>query len=75
MIVVRSNEVNEDDAAWQSALKTWRHTARRMTGNRIEVIEYNEQEVGRLLQSGAINAADVVTGVRMGWRTAGRDHE
>jgi predicted nucleotidyltransferase len=52
VIVVRSEDVDDDDVAWRYAVETWRQTARRLTGNRVEVIEVNEHEVGQLLQSG-----------------------
>jgi len=49
---VRSRDVDNDDDAWRSAVETFRQTARRLTGNRVEVIEVGELEVGRLLRSG-----------------------
>ena len=52
VIVVRSEDVDEDDVAWRSAMETWRQTARRLTGNRVEVIEVSEHEVGQVIHSG-----------------------
>jgi len=149
VIMVRSGDIDDDDALWRSAAETWRQKAQRLTGNRVEVIEVNEHEVRRLLHSGqplwtdvqadgivvfgtglagltpgalprqtrtrpvssaqagaylvegeeylaaasseleagraiaatslaihaAINAADAVTGLRMGRRAAGQDHD
>jgi hypothetical protein len=52
VIMVRSGDVDEDDALWRSAAETWRQNAQRLTGNRVEVIEVHEHEVGRLFHSG-----------------------
>ncbi|MDQ6614516.1 MAG: helix-turn-helix domain-containing protein [Actinomycetota bacterium] len=52
VIMVRSGDVDEDDALWRSASETWRQNAQRLTGNRVEVIEVDEHEVRRLLHSG-----------------------
>lgn len=52
VIMVRSGDVDEDDALWRSAAETWRQNAQRLTGNRVEVIEVDEHEVRRLLHNG-----------------------
>jgi hypothetical protein len=51
VIMVRSGDVDEDDALWRSAAETWRQKAQRLTGNRVEVTEVSEHEVRRLLHS------------------------
>jgi len=59
VIVVRSADVDEDDAAWRSAVESWRRDARRLTGNRVEVIEVDEHEFRRLPESGRPLWSDV----------------
>jgi predicted nucleotidyltransferase len=51
VVIVRSRDVPEDDVAWRSAVELWRNRARRLTGNRVEVLEVGEIEMGRLLRS------------------------
>jgi DNA-binding transcriptional ArsR family regulator len=78
VIMVRSGDVDEDDALWRSAAETWRQNAQRLTGNRVEVIEVDEQEVRRLLHSGQPLWTDVqadgivVFGTGLAELTAGR---
>jgi hypothetical protein len=49
--VVRPVEVSEEDEAWRSGLEGWRRHARRITGNRAEIVEVDEREIARLLTS------------------------
>ena len=51
VVVVRARDVHEDDARWRSAAEHWRYSARRSTGNRVEVVEVGELEANRLLRS------------------------
>jgi len=51
VVVVRSRDVDEDDPAWRSTTERWRDQARRLTGNRVQVLEIGEVEVARLLRS------------------------
>jgi DNA-binding transcriptional ArsR family regulator len=51
VVVVRPAEVAEEDQAWGSGLEGWRRHARRITGNRAEIVEVDEREVARLLAS------------------------
>jgi predicted nucleotidyltransferase len=50
VVIVRSRDIHEDDVAWRSAVESWRHSARRLTGNRVEVVEVGEMEVARLVR-------------------------
>lgn len=50
IVIVRSLNVHEDDAAWQKALNGWRNRARRLTGNRVDMLEVGEIEIRRLLR-------------------------
>lgn len=49
--VVRPAGVDEDDNNWAAALETWRNHIRRLTGNRIEILEIDRADAGRLLRS------------------------
>ncbi|HEY8200263.1 MAG TPA: nucleotidyltransferase domain-containing protein [Actinomycetota bacterium] len=51
VVVVKPAEVAEEDQAWGSGLEGWRRHARRITGNRAEIVEVDEREVARLLAS------------------------
>lgn len=50
VVVVRPAAVAEENEAWASGLEAWRQHARRITGNRIEIVEVSEREIARLLQ-------------------------
>ena len=51
VLVVRPASLPEDDPAWRSGVDGWRAVARRLTGNRVDVLEVPEAEVGRRLRS------------------------
>jgi predicted nucleotidyltransferase len=50
VVVVRAAGVDEDDGVWRFGVDQWRERAHRLTGNRVEVIEVGELEIGRLLR-------------------------
>jgi len=50
VVIVRPAAVAEENEAWASGLEAWRQHARRITGNRIEIVEVSEREIARLLQ-------------------------
>jgi hypothetical protein len=50
VVIVRSRDVHEDNVGWRLAMETWWQSARRLTGNRVEMIEVGELEVGRLVR-------------------------
>jgi DNA-binding MarR family transcriptional regulator len=60
VVVVRPADVGDDDDVWVDAIESWRQGARRLSGNRIEVIEVVESEVPRLLRSGQPMWSDVL---------------
>lgn len=58
-IVVRPDDVPEDDEMWASAVERWRRSARAITGNRVEVLEVGLSEVRTKLSSRAQLWSDV----------------
>ena len=59
-IVVRPDEVDEDDDAWATAIERWRNDAQAITGNRIEILEVPRNEVRTKLAGRAPLWRDVV---------------
>lgn len=51
IIVVRPNSVLEDAQPWRSAIEAWITHVRRLTGNRVELLEVTAADVSRLLRS------------------------
>ena len=51
VIVVRRDEVAEEDHAWATAVERWRTEARGITGNRVENLEFSHDEVRARLAS------------------------
>lgn len=51
VIVVRPSPVSDGDERWRSAVGAWTSHLRRLTGNRVELLEVSEDDVGRLLRS------------------------
>lgn len=51
VVVVRAGDVDENDGRWRSGMDGWSNKARQLTGNRVEVVEVGESEVGQLLGS------------------------
>ena len=50
-VFVRPRGVSDDDDRWAQAIEDWRVFARRLTGNRVEVVEATEDDISRLLRS------------------------
>jgi predicted nucleotidyltransferase len=44
-VVVRPDEVDEDDDVWATAVERWRSKVRAITGNSVEVLEVSRDEV------------------------------
>jgi predicted nucleotidyltransferase len=44
-VVVRPDEVDEDDDVWATAVERWRSEVRAITGNSVEVLEVSRDEV------------------------------
>ncbi len=51
VLFVQPQGVNDDDHRWVAAVEGWRQFARRLTGNRVAILETDESSVGRLLRS------------------------
>ncbi|HUP71229.1 MAG TPA: helix-turn-helix domain-containing protein [Acidimicrobiales bacterium] len=50
LVLVRPAGVDEDDELWASSAEGWRTSARRLTGNPVQVIEIDETEIVRRLR-------------------------
>lgn len=59
VVIVRPVEVEDDDETWLAGVERWRRHAHRLVGNRVEVIEVNEPELGRSLRGRGPLWADV----------------
>lgn len=59
-IIVRPDDVDEDDDAWATAIERWRSDAQAITGNRIEILEVARNEVRTKLAGRAPLWRDVV---------------
>jgi predicted nucleotidyltransferase len=51
IVLVRPSSVLEDDESWRQGIDAWTAHLRRFTGNRIELLEVSESDIGRLLRS------------------------
>jgi predicted nucleotidyltransferase len=49
VVVVRPEEVDEDDEAWAAGVEHWRTEVRRLTGNPVEVLEVSTTEAASRL--------------------------
>ena len=59
-VIVRPDEVDEDDDAWATAIERWRSDAQAITGNRIEILEVARHEAGTKLAGNAPLWRDVM---------------
>lgn len=50
VVIVRPDDVAEEDGAWRRGVDRWREHARLITGNRVEHLEVGAHEVGPLLR-------------------------
>ncbi|MEA3217294.1 MAG: hypothetical protein QOJ19_3450 [Acidimicrobiia bacterium] len=51
VVIVRPRGVHEDDDEWSAGVADWREHAQRMSGNRIDVLEVSEDDVGPRLRA------------------------
>jgi predicted nucleotidyltransferase len=51
IVVVRSDDTDEEDASWRSAVAVWTEHVHRVTGNPVELLEVSTAEVSRLLHT------------------------
>lgn len=59
-IIVRPDDVDEDDDTWATAIEQWRSEAQAITGNRIEILDVARHEVRTKLAGRASLWRDVV---------------
>lgn len=59
-IIVRPDDVDEDDDTWATAIEQWRNDAQVITGNRTEILEVGRHEVRTKLGGNAPLWRDVV---------------
>jgi hypothetical protein len=59
VVVVRPAEIHEDDDGWAEALDAWRGDVRRLTGNRVEVLEVSAEEAATKVGSRSQVWADI----------------
>ena len=60
IVLVRPAGVGEDDDRWMSSAEAWRTAARRLTGNRVQVLEIDAAEAARRLRRPTSLWADVL---------------
>jgi hypothetical protein len=57
--VVRPARLDEDDDAWVESLEAWRHDVRRLTGNRVEILEVSVEEAATKIAGRSTVWADI----------------
>ncbi len=51
ILIIRPPRIGEDDPEWRAAIDEWLEGARRLTGNRVELLEVAAEEAGAKLRS------------------------
>lgn len=51
VVFVRPTAIDDEDAKWRAGVDRWVEHARRLTGNRVELLEVSEHEIAQLLRS------------------------
>lgn len=51
VLFVRPPDVGEDDQRWAAAVEGWRTAVRRLTGNRVQILEVDHSDISRRLRS------------------------
>lgn len=51
VLFVRPPDVGEEDDHWATAVEGWRTAVRRLTGNRVQVLEVDHRDISRCLRS------------------------
>lgn len=51
IVVVRPDEIDEDDEDWARSVDRWRHDVSRLTGNVVEVLEVSAREIAERFNS------------------------
>jgi predicted nucleotidyltransferase len=52
VLFVRPRNIDESNEAWAASVDDWRNTIRRVSGNRVEVLEVASDEIAARLSSG-----------------------
>jgi hypothetical protein len=52
VLMVRTSQVDGDDAAWRQSVAAWVTSGERMSGNPVNLLEVDDAEAGRRLQRG-----------------------
>lgn len=60
VVFVRPPDVGEEDDRWAAAVEGWRTAVRRLTGNRVQILEIDHSDISRRLRSTKPLWADVV---------------
>lgn len=50
LVVVRADDVDDDDERWADSIDLWRRQVRALTGNDVEIVESTASEAGRKLR-------------------------
>ena len=59
VVVVRPSGIDDEDDAWTDSIEAWRREVRRLTGNRVEVLEVSAGEAATKLGGRAQVWADI----------------
>lgn len=59
VVIVRRDEIDQEDGAWLAAVDRWSEGVRTLTGNRVEVIDIDRSEAQRKLSGRASLWRDV----------------
>jgi predicted nucleotidyltransferase len=51
VVFVRPPDVGEEDDRWAAAVEEWRTAIRRLTGNRVQILEVDHRDISRRLRS------------------------
>jgi len=61
VVIVRPDDIDEDDDAWANGLEHWRGSVRALTGNPVEVIEISQTVASERLAGGGSLWTDVAS--------------
>lgn len=62
VVLVRPKVVDEEDRTWRQGVDAWREQTRRVSGNRVDVLEVSEEDIGGRLRSRKPLWADIRRG-------------
>lgn len=61
VVIVRGDEIDQEDAAWLAGVERWSESVRALAGNRVEVIDVDRSEAQRKLSGRTSLWRDVAT--------------